>query len=282
MTRWVRIQASILDHPLFANAERSESEAWLWLITNAAWAPTRHRIGSEVVDVPVGSLFVTLRGLAKEWGWKSDKRVRTFLKTLETHEMVETKTDAGKTHITVCNYSRYQNSGRTEDASGTQDGRSADAQKIPEHQNTNNTSSLRSDVRPEPQAAPASPTVIELPATQGHSVSVTEADVSEWAGAFPAVDVHQKLKAIRQWLIANPQKRKTPRGMKRFVVSWLSREQDKGGHLTTGPPRRETEFARHQRECTEALERSVYGDRNGKPAGNAADIELEPGNWRAH
>lgn len=140
MSRWVRVQADILEHPLFANAERSESDAWLWLIANAAWSPTHHRIGTDVVPVPIGSVFVTLRGLAKEWNWKSDKRVRTFLKTLENHEMIVTKTDAGKTHVTICNYSKYQETGRTQDAERTQAGRTKDT-------STPNTSSLRSDVK---------------------------------------------------------------------------------------------------------------------------------------
>ncbi|WP_010660231.1 hypothetical protein [Brucella anthropi] len=140
MSRWVRVQSDILDHPLFANAERSESDAWLWLIANAAWSPTHHRIGNDIVPVPVGSVFVTLRGLAKEWNWKSEKRVRTFLRVLENHEMIVTKTDAGKTQITICNYSKYQESGRTQDAERTQDGRT-------KYTNTPDTSSLRSDVK---------------------------------------------------------------------------------------------------------------------------------------
>lgn len=34
---------------------------------------------------------------------------------------------------------------------------------------------------------------------------------------------------MRGWLDANPQKRKTKRGIKAFVVRWLAKEQDKGG-----------------------------------------------------
>lgn len=141
MSRWVRIQADILDHPLFADSERSESDAWLWLITHAAWSETQHRVRSDLVNVEAGSLFVTLRQLQNEWRWKSDKRVRTFLKTLEKLEMIEIKTDAGKTQITICNYMEYQGHGRTADAGKTQSGRTKD---------TNTpviTSSLRSEVK---------------------------------------------------------------------------------------------------------------------------------------
>lgn len=147
MSRWVRVQTSIFDHELFSNTELSQREAWLWLIANVAWKETRHRVGSEVLTVPVGSIFITLRALQSAWRWKSDKRVRSFISILEREEMITTKTDAGKTQISICNYSRYQDTGRSEDASGTQAGRSEDALKTPVHQDTN-TSSLRSEVAP--------------------------------------------------------------------------------------------------------------------------------------
>ena len=286
MSRWIRVQTSIFEHELFAAAELSQREAWLWLITNAAWKETRHRIGNEVLDVPVGSMFVTLRSLQSAWRWGSDKRVRTFLSMLENERMIETKTDAGKTQITVCNYSRYQDVGRTEDASRTHTGRSADALKTPVHQDTN-TSSLRSDVCPEPEnSAPAtqSPSVIDLPATQGQTVTITEADIAEWRDAFPAVDVPQQLRAMRQWLLANERNRKTVRGMRKFVVSWLARDQDRGGarqhngHQSQAPPR-QSAFRQHQDEIYQRLKRET-GDRDDQFTGTTLDIG--PGDYHPH
>ena len=54
-------------------------------------------------------------------------------------------------------------------------------------------------------------------------------DVIAWSKAYPAVDVFQELRAMESWLDANPTKRKTPKGIKRFVNSWLARSQDRGG-----------------------------------------------------
>jgi len=54
-------------------------------------------------------------------------------------------------------------------------------------------------------------------------------DVLKWQQLYPAVDVFQELNAMTGWLDANPTKRKTPRGIKRFVNSWLARAQDRGG-----------------------------------------------------
>lgn len=56
-----------------------------------------------------------------------------------------------------------------------------------------------------------------------------ESDVIAWQRAYPAINVHQELAAMESWLDANPTRRKTAKGIKRFVNSWLSRAQDKGG-----------------------------------------------------
>lgn len=150
MSRWVRVSADIFEHEFFSRSEMSEREAWLWLITKAAWKDTRHRIGGEMHTCERGSLFTTLRALADAWGWKSDKRVRLFLEALERENMIARKMDAGKTQIFINNYDTYQSSGRTEDASGTQAGRKQDALKIPEYQDTNTTLLTR-----EPVSAPS-------------------------------------------------------------------------------------------------------------------------------
>ena len=56
-----------------------------------------------------------------------------------------------------------------------------------------------------------------------------EGDIIQWQRTYPAVDVHAELAKMESWLDANPAKRKTSRGIKRFVNSWLSRAQDSGG-----------------------------------------------------
>lgn len=67
-----------------------------------------------------------------------------------------------------------------------------------------------------------------LPLNDGSEHEVTSEDVGEWSASFPAVDVPQQLRSMRAWLNAHPSRRKTRRGVDAFVVSWLSRQQDKG------------------------------------------------------
>ena len=54
-------------------------------------------------------------------------------------------------------------------------------------------------------------------------------DVDKWKKLYPAINVQDELNKMEGWLDANPTKRKTPKGVKRFVNAWLARAQDKGG-----------------------------------------------------
>ena len=56
-----------------------------------------------------------------------------------------------------------------------------------------------------------------------------QADIIQWSRAYPAVNVDQELMAMESWLDANPTRRKTKGGMKRFVNSWLKKAQNQGG-----------------------------------------------------
>lgn len=145
-----------------------------------------------------------------------------------------------------------------------------------------------STIRPEPEnSAPAtqSPSVIDLPATQGQTVSITEADVAEWRDAFPAVDVLQQLRAMRQWLLANDKNRKTVRGMRKFVVSWLARDQDRGGarqhngHQSQAPPRK-TAFQQHQDDCQREIDKVLGRKTDDEFTGNTLDLGAR--DYRAH
>jgi hypothetical protein len=79
-----------------------------------------------------------------------------------------------------------------------------------------------------PEAEKSAP-VADLPCVSGEPYPVFETDIAEWQASFPAVNVRQQLGAMRSWLIANPTRRKTKRGMRRFVVTWLDRKQNEGG-----------------------------------------------------
>lgn len=69
---------------------------------------------------------------------------------------------------------------------------------------------------------------ISLPLSDGKSFfDVTESYLREQMGLYPGVNIEQELRNMRGWLDSNPAKRKTPRGIKRFITTWLQNSQDK-------------------------------------------------------
>lgn len=61
----------------------------------------------------------------------------------------------------------------------------------------------------------------------------TQKDFDEYEKLYPAVDVRQQFNNMRAWTINNPTKRKTRKGVKRFVGNWLGNEQDRGSRGQT-------------------------------------------------
>ena len=76
---------------------------------------------------------------------------------------------------------------------------------------------------------PPEPSVITLQLNTGEEHGITQADVNNWSELYPAVDVMQCLRNMKGWLLSNPDKRKSARGITRFITRWLQKEQDRGG-----------------------------------------------------
>ena len=70
--------------------------------------------------------------------------------------------------------------------------------------------------------------VIALPLNDKTEYQVSLTKVSEYKELYPAVDISQELRNMRGWLLSRPDKRKTRRGITRFINDWLARSQDKG------------------------------------------------------
>lgn len=84
-----------------------------------------------------------------------------------------------------------------------------------------------------PSTAFQAPPVILIPLNDGTEYGVCQGDLDEWRELFPAVDVLQQLRSYRAWSLAKPKKRKTRRGIKASITSWLADKQDRGTRRET-------------------------------------------------
>ena len=115
---------------------------------------------------------------------------------------------------------------------------------------------------------------------------ITDADRQEWRLAYPACDLTAELAKATSWLKANPT-RAHKSNWRRFVVSWLTRSQDKGGTTRTPgvrpderpPPKawdeRPSYRAEFQRSMTDAEYRRAKQGQVGTAAALASSIRLK-------
>lgn len=88
---------------------------------------------------------------------------------------------------------------------------------------TKQQGSASSDASPDDPEDP--PPVREFPTKDGATFTATEQFVEELKSTYPRIDVEYQLKKARLWLIANPDRKKTPRGMTRFLNNWMSNQK---------------------------------------------------------
>lgn len=70
---------------------------------------------------------------------------------------------------------------------------------------------------------------ISLPLNDNSLFDVSKSQIARWRELYPAVDIEQELRNMRGWIDANPTRRKTKKGITRFVNNWLTNAQNKGG-----------------------------------------------------
>ena len=94
----------------------SLSEAWIDLLQLAQFeADTREKIlpNGRQISIERGEIHVSLRLLAKRWGW-GVMQVRTFLKKgMLSHQLTQRITQ-GETMLSICNYDKYSPSSNTD------------------------------------------------------------------------------------------------------------------------------------------------------------------------
>jgi hypothetical protein len=82
---------------------------------------------------------------------------------------------------------------------------------------------------------PAILPVAKLPTNRkGEYYPVANKDLETFTRLYPAVNVMQELRKMEGWLVANPARAKTLKGMPRFINSWLAEEQNKPRVMSEG------------------------------------------------
>lgn len=177
-----------------------------------------------LVKVKRGQFVTGRRRLSDETGI-SESKIQRLLSLFESLNMIEQQTNSKNRLVSITNWSKYQIGEQQ-----TNSKRTASEQQVNTDNNDNNEDN---DNKLLAQPDKSASLVGQLQTNTGELFPVYQDDIDMWSSTYPAVNVIAEMKRIHAWLDANPTKRKTARGMKRFVNSWLSRQQDKPSQPAT-------------------------------------------------
>lgn len=105
MNGYIKIQRSIIEHGIFADAEYFR--AWIYILCNAGFKDKTSLTKYGVDRLPAGSFVTSIGKFGAVFGW-SWRRAERFLNLLERESMIATKRTNKNTVITVVNWGVYQ------------------------------------------------------------------------------------------------------------------------------------------------------------------------------
>ncbi|MCI8647896.1 MAG: hypothetical protein HFE76_14145 [Firmicutes bacterium] len=107
MKGFIKVYREICDNPLWNMKPFSKAQAWIDLLLLTNHTDSDILIGNTKLHVKRGQVFRAIHTLEERWGW-SRKKVREFLKFLETEKMATAKGTAKGTLIAIENWDLYQ------------------------------------------------------------------------------------------------------------------------------------------------------------------------------
>ena len=226
---WICLDRQILNNWLWEDKPFAFGQAWTDMLLSANHASNRFPLGNEIITLQKGEFVTSELKLMARWGWSKTK-VRRFLQLLENDGMIIKKTDRKKTTITIVNYSKFQD--LKTDSRPIKDQSKTDSRPIKDtNNNDNNVNNDNNNIiySSEPDKSAPNPSGILIQLNDKSFYDVPLEKISLWENTYPAADVRQELKKMAAWCDSNPTRRKTRRGIERFINNWLSRTQDSGG-----------------------------------------------------
>lgn len=215
-------------------SKRNMVAIWIELLLTAAFSDY-YRDG---ILVKRGQVITGRKKLSEKLNI-SEQEIRSCLDRLKSTNEITIKTTNKYSVITIVKYDEYQgkpewtnqqiNQENNQQVTNKQPASSQQITTIKECKEEKEFKSIntlaQSDLK-NPSTPEAEP-VITLTLQDNSEYAVVENQLKEWQELYPSIDVMQELRKMKGWLNANPTKRKTKRGIKKFINSWLARAFDR-------------------------------------------------------
>jgi hypothetical protein len=246
---YVMVYRKLLLNPV-VNKNPDHLSVWIYLLMNATHREREVHFGGEIVTLSCGELVTGRRKIASEQRI-SESKVQRILKTFEIEQLIEQRSDHQCRIISILNWSIYQNSEQRNEQRVNNE-RTTTPKKVNTHNNDIYKNDKNKEIRDTAQSSdelcavpPPEALVFSLILNDKSEYPITQSQIDKWTALYPSVDVPSEIRKMIGWCDANPQRRKTAKGVLRFVNGWLAKEQDKGGKARASP---EKKYDRHTYE----------------------------------
>lgn len=216
-----------------------------------------------ITKLKAGQAFIgdwASAGIPTEMAYRHAKKVLLDCQ-LATFQGTNKGTVATLANSTIFSVSEEANNGQG-NSPGTDKQQASNGPTTTNHTDTQNTRRTLSTKTPFALTGASSAQSLKMSWSAGDGFSgIAESDRKEWEEAFPAVNIDRQLATAHAWLKSNPAKARKS-NWRRFITSWLSRAQDRGGDTRAehaAPAFKDVEeFARNApmpipQKCTESF-----------------------------
>lgn len=108
MEGWIKVYRSIKDHWIYPkNRPMTDMEAWITMLIETNHEDGKIKLGNNIIECNRGEKLYSLDTWAALFNWNKSK-VRRFFSVLEKDSMIVQKATHKSTHLTICNYDKYQ------------------------------------------------------------------------------------------------------------------------------------------------------------------------------
>jgi len=245
---YVRLWRKIRDKAILEDS--TLCQVFLKALLDAEFKRTQRKVGTKFVDLEPGEFVFGRTAWARALN-VPENQIRTRIKLLERMGTISANKFASTyTVYKFNNWSTYATNGDTAHPQQSREFTGKPSVSRPQVTTYEKEKKLRNKEKEDTHVSSCSKPpdgsepkiIITLPLNDGTEFAITEEFAQELGQLYPVQNLMQSFKAMRGWLIGNPAKRKTNRGIKRFITGWIDRELN---GATRNGGRKETSMPRH-------------------------------------
>lgn len=234
MQGWVKVHRSMMDNQIIMKSP-DHLAVWMFLLLHATHKEQPATFKGKEITLKPGQLITGRKMIAEKINI-SESKVHRVLALFEAERLIEQQISNKNRLIYLSAWDKQQSAEQQEQQVNSKlNNKTGKSERQSEHkQECIIENEIKNEIIICPEQAPDRSGIL-LPLVDKSEYDVPLSKIEQWQRAYPAVDIRQELLRMISWLNANSKRKKTRRGIDRFITTWLSKEQDRGGTYRSNP-----------------------------------------------